>query len=343
MEYGAIDLHLRRSVFRIEDSTGAFILEGRIDTTRSDLTRIFAERRPMKILIESSTESEWVAVLLESFGHEIVVADPSYLPMYGERQRRVKTDRRDVCALVRACREGHYRRAHRVAPSTRTVRQQLRVRRHLVQMRTQTVNLLRALLRQEGLRLPSGDISTIMTRVERVVVPPALATVLEPLRTWLATLHELMTHADAAAESMAAADPATRHLMSVPGVGPVVALTYRAVLDTPARFGGHAGRASAFVGLVPSEYSSGEQQRRGHITKRGPRELRSLLVQAGWGVWRGRSAAGVPLRTWAQALAARRGRRIAIVALARRLSRILFAVWRDATNFTPRDAPATAT
>ena len=142
MEYGAIDLHLRRSVFRIEDETGTLITAGRIDTSRSDLTRVFGTRVPMRLLLESSTDSEWVAVLLESFGHDVIVADPSYLPMYGARQRKVKTDQRDVRALATACREGHYRRAHRVAPATRTLRQELRVRRHLVQMRTQTINVL---------------------------------------------------------------------------------------------------------------------------------------------------------------------------------------------------------
>ena len=163
----------------------------------------------------------------------------------------------------------------------------------------------------------------------------ALARVLSPLQTWLATLQTLLAQADASVTATATADPVAQSLMSVPGVGPVIALTYRAVLDTPARFGNDPGRASAFLGLVPSEYSSGDQQRRGHVTKRGPRELRALLVQASRVVWRARSAASAPLRAWAQALAERRGRRIAIVALARRLSRILLAVWRDATDFTP--------
>jgi hypothetical protein len=72
---------------------------------------------------------------------------------------------------------------------------------------------------------------------------------------------------------------------------------------------------------------------KGHITKAGPSDLRALLVQASWAIWRGRRAAGAELRAWAHALAARRGRRIAIVALARRLSRILFAMWRDHTAF----------
>lgn len=120
--------------------------------------------------------------------------------------------------------------------------------------------------------------------------------------------------------------------MTAPG-GPVVALTFQAVMDTPARFGGDAGRASAFLGLVPSEDSPAERQHKGSITKAGPRELRSLLVQAGWVIWRGRTAAGAALRVWAQALAARRGRRIAVVALARRLSRILYALWRDRVDF----------
>ena len=128
-------------------------------------------------------------------------------------------------------------------------------------------------------------------------------------------------------------DPMAQHLMTAPGVGPIVALTFQAVLDTPARFGGDAGRASAFLGLVPSEDSSAERRHRGWITKVGPGELRALLVQASWGIWRGRSPAGAALRTWVQALAARRGRRIAIVALARRLSRILYAMWRDGVDF----------
>jgi transposase len=113
----------------------------------------------------------------------------------------------------------------------------------------------------------------------------------------------------------------------------VVALTFQAVLDDPARFGGDAGRASAFVGLVPSEDSSADRHHKGHITRSGPTDLRALLVQASWVIWRGRSAEGAALRRWAHALAERRGRRIAVVALARRLSRIQFAMWRDRQDF----------
>jgi transposase len=128
----------------------------------------------------------------------------------------------------------------------------------------------------------------------------------------------------------AARDPIVPALQTVPGVGLIVAVTFRAHLDTLARFT-HAGQVSAAIGLVPRENSSAERRQRGHITKAGPRELRSLLVQAAWACWRSKQSAS--LRGWVEQLAARRGRRIAVVALARRLSRILYALWRDQSTF----------
>jgi transposase len=132
--------------------------------------------------------------------------------------------------------------------------------------------------------------------------------------------------------SAATTDPIVQRLMTVPGIGPVVALTFRAFVDDVQRF--HtAAQVSAAIGLVPREDSSAERRHRGHITKAGPRELRSLLVQAAWVCWRRAKTSGT-LHAWTEQLAARRGRRIAVVALARRLSRILYALWRDETEFT---------
>lgn len=340
MDYGAIDLHLRRSQFRIGHQDGTVLKEGRCDTTRADLSRVFGGRAPMRILIESSTESEWVAQHLEALGHEVIVADPNYAPMYGSRSRKVKTDGRDTAALFDACRLGIYRRAHRVSAAQRARRQQLRIRRHLVRMRSGSISLVRAILRQDGWRLPSGAVEAIEARLDRLALPPALTAILEPLRAWLVELNRLMATADEEVAQTAKHDAIARQLMTAPGVGPVVALTFQAVLDDPARFSGHAGRASAFLGLVPSEDSSADRRHKGHITKTGPTDLRALLVQASWVIWRGRSAEGAALRRWAHALADRRGRRIAVVALARRLSRILFAMWRDHTDFRGEARPA---
>jgi transposase len=314
MEYGAIDLHMKRSHVRIVSEDGSVIWKGRIDTRRAEFERVFASRSPMRILLESSTESEWVAQTLESMGHVVVVADPNYAAMYGTRNRRIKTDERDVTALGDANRLGVYRAAHRVSAAQRQVRRELRVRSHLVQMRTRTIGLLRALLRQDGFRVPTGSAD----------------------RHLLAELNTQLAEAEVRVDARANEDAVVDRLMTAPGVGPIVALAFRAVLDDPARFGGDARRVSAFVGVVPSEDSSAERRQKGHITKMGPTELRALLVQASWVIWRGRSPEGATLRAWAHALADRRGRRIAIIALARRLTRILYAMWRDGTDFGDR-------
>src|SRR5262245_41308742 len=108
MEYGAIDLHKKESQVRIITESGELI-DRRIPTTRDRLTAVLWGRRRGRILLEASTESEWVAQHLETLGHEVVLADPNFGLMYGHRSRRVKTDRRDVAALADACRHGIYR------------------------------------------------------------------------------------------------------------------------------------------------------------------------------------------------------------------------------------------
>ncbi len=330
MVYGAIDLHMRYSQVRIIDAEGQCLRETRVATSPERLTAAFGEHGPMRILLETGTESEWVAQALEAAGHEVIVADPNFAPMYGEVRRRVKTDSRDVTALAEANRRGWYRAAHRTSGPQRARRQVLRARRQLVQMRTGTISVIRALLRQTGYRAGTGGSDAFSDRLARLALPEALATTIAPLVRTLATLRTEIRALDAHLEQVAAIDPVVRRLQTVPGVGPVVAVTFRAFIDDVTRFGS-AAQVSAALGLVPREDSSAERRHRGHLTKTGPSELRSLLVQAAWVCWR--SCRQGPLRAWTDQLAARRGKRIAVVALARRLSRILFAIWRDDTVF----------
>ena len=330
MVYGAIDLHMRYSQVRIVDDSGAVRRDLRIVTSRARLMAAFEGEGPMRILLETGTESEWVAQALEAAGHEVVVADPNFAPMYGETQRKVKTDRRDVAALAEANRRGWYRTTHRVSAAQRAIRQVLRTRRLFVQQRTGTIALLRSLLKQDGYRMPTGASRNAPAQLARLVLPAALAQTLAPLRRLIETLTTEIAAVDRELRARTAGDPIIPRLQSVPGVGPIVAITFRATLDDIDRFD-HAGQVSARLGLVPSEDSSAERRHRGRITKAGPRELRSLLVQAGWSCWRSKKSA--PLRAWVERLASRRGKRVAVVALARRLSRILYALWRDASVF----------
>jgi transposase len=331
MEYGAIDLHTKESQIRIVTEDGTVVLDRRIPTRRDRLSAVFGDRARMRILLESSTESEWVAQHLEQLGHEVVVADPNYAPMYGERTRRIKTDRRDVAALAEANRRGFYRPAHRVSRAQDRVRRQLQVRDQLIRMRTQTINLLRAQLRRTGLRLPSGAARTIVARCGTLEIASDVRETIAPLLDVLRSLAPLLTAAHTAARRGAAADPVTARLMTAPGVGPITALSYRAALDEVRRFRS-AGAATAYLGLVPREDSSAERHHKGAITKAGPARVRAILVQASWTIWRSPRGSGT-LHAWVHHLADRRGRRVAIVGLARRLARVLFALWRDGTTF----------
>jgi len=330
MVYGAIDLHMRYSQIRIVDADGAVLREQRVSTTPARLVETFGGHGAMRILLETGTESEWVAQTLEAAGHEVIVADPNYAPMYGEIRRKVKTDRRDVAALSEANRRGWYRATHRVSAAQRSLRQVLRSRRQLVRMRSGTIALVRALLRQRGSRLATGSAAGVPMRLARLTLPADLADTIAPLRRMVETLSDEIDLVDARLQTVAAADPLVTRLRSVPGVGLIVALTFRAVVDDVGRFTS-AGQVSAAIGLVPREDSSAERRHRGHITKAGPSELRSLLIQAAWACWRSKGSG--TLRAWVERLAARRGRRIAVVALARRLSRILYALWRDQSVF----------
>jgi transposase len=331
MTYGAIDLHMRYSQIRIVDGEGQVLRDQRVPTTAERLVAACAGYPELRILVESSTESEWVAQVLEAAGHTVIVADPNYAPMYGEVRRKVKTDRRDAAALAEANRRGWYRAVHRVSATQRGRRQVLRSRRHLVQQRSGTISLIRTLLRQDGHRLPRCSAPAVPDRVAALVLPPARQATLAPLTRVVRMLNAEIAALDRELAATATSDPVVRQLMTAPGIGPVVALTFRAFVDDVRRFA-TAAQVSAAIGLVPREDSSAERRHRGHITKAGPRELRSLLVQAAWVCWRRAKASGT-LAAWTEHLAARRGRRIAVVALARRLSRILYALWRDETEF----------
>src|SRR5262245_39842746 len=175
-----MDVHKQETQICIEDAEGAVMLEQRIRTTRERFTALLGGRPPARILLEAATESEWVAQHLETLGHEVIVADPNYAAMYATRSRRVKTDRRDARTLADACRLGAYHPAHRTSPAQRAVRAELAVREALVRTRTRYLSVIRAVLRREGIRVPSGSAAAFLRRLQQVVVPPAQAAVVAP-------------------------------------------------------------------------------------------------------------------------------------------------------------------
>ncbi len=337
MDHIGIDVHKRESQICLL-AEGGELIERRIRTEPERFAAVLGGRPRARILIEASTDSEWVARCLESLGHDVVVADPNFAPMYATRTRKVKTDRRDARALAEACVLGAYRRAHRLSDVQRHGRGRLLVRDAVVRTRTRYISVIRALLRQQGYRVPSGSAEAFVTRVHALAVPGPLLSLIAPLLAVMRHLNRQLAYSDATIERLAAHDERVQRLRTVPSVGPVTAAAFVATIDDVQRFS-HAHQVEAYLGLVPRELSSGDRQRRGTITKAGPARPRWLVIQAAVSILRRRPPEADALRAWALRIAARRGKQIAVVALARRLAGILYALLRDGTVFTPRRSP----
>ena len=168
-----------------------------------------------------------------------------------------------------------------------------------------------------------------------MLLSPALAEEVAPLVTLFTPLNAAIAAADEHLSALEQSDPIVALLLTAPGIGPVTASALVATIDDITRFGS-AHQLEAYLGLVPRELSSGEQRRLGPITKAGNRRVRWLLVEAAWRILRSKDPASARLRAWAGRLAARRGKRIAIVALARRLAGIVYAMWRDQMPYEGR-------
>jgi transposase len=218
------------------------------------------------------------------------------------------------------------------------VRALLVVRDNLVRTRIRQVQVLRALTRREGLRVRSGKTTTFEARLRELELPEWLQGIVAPVVVAMDEVNRQLAVVDRGLVEVAGRDPVVQRLDTVPGVGPVTAIAYVATLDQVERFAG-PHQVECYLGLVPREWSSGEQQRKGRITKAGSSRVRWLLVEAAWSILRSRKAHSQVLREWAERIAVRRGRRTAVVAMARRLAGILYAMWRDGTEYDPSLRP----
>lgn len=336
MQYGAIDLHRRSSVICLAGAADGSYEEQTVGTSRAALTAFFAGRAPpCRILVESSTESEWVARLLEGMGHEVVVGAPSYAAMYATRSRRIKTDRRDGRALCDACRSGQYRAAHRTAEPWRSVRKELSVRDALVRSRTRMINVARSLCRQEGCAIGAGAADTFATRAAGTELPASLKQTLQPLLRCIRLLSGRIERCDRKLKALAGGHARVRRLMTLPCVGEVTALAFAAVVEPAARFGSPAAVA-CYLGLVPSENTSSDKRRVGRITKCGDRRVRWLLVEAAHRLMRSKDPKAADLRKWSGRVLKRRGRGPAAVGLARKLAGRMWLIDKQERDYETR-------
>jgi transposase len=244
-----------------------------------------------------------------------------------------KTDRNDALGIAQMMRVGLFRPVHVKTPASQQ-RRLLLTSRKLLQRKVYDIESdLRGQLRNFGLKVGTVGAASFETRVRELVAGHAfIASVIIPLlearsalRAQLAKLHKMLL-------DLVRADPICRRLMTAPGVGPVVALTYRACVDNPARFS-RSKCVGAHYGLTPRLYQSGETVRIGRISKCGDAMLRASLYEAALVLLTGPRSRWSALKAWGIAVARRRGMQKAIVAVARKLAIVLHRMWRDETDF----------
>jgi transposase len=298
----------------------------------SDLVDVLGPNAPAaKVAFEACREAWHVHDQLQEWGHEPLMLDTTRVRQLGIGQHKRKTDRIDAETMARALEVGRIPLAHVLSPRRRELRLQLGVRRSLVATRAEYITTIRGLARAHGQHLPKCDAENFLEHLRRTPLDEPTRALTEPLAKMLEGLTPQIALVDKKLEQLCAEEPVIGQLSTVPGVGLIVAAAFVSVIDEAKRFG-RAHEVESYVGLVPSEETS-IHRKLGSITKHGNSYLRALLVQGAHSVFRLR--ADDPLKRWGEAVAQRRGKRIAVVAVARRLVGILWAMWRDGSIYDP--------
>ena len=282
----------------------------------------------VRVGMEATGYARWFERLLAELGIELWIGDAAEIKT--KRVRKQKTDRQDAQLLLKLLLEDRFPRVWVPDPENRDLRQLLWHRHRLVQMRTRIMNQLQAVAMNEGKRWKKRLWSEQgRAQLEKFVLAPWANRRRQDLSELLDRLNPTIEQLTAAVEQEAKKRPEVLRLMTHPGVGPLTALAFVLIIGTPERF--RCGKQiGSYVGLIPCEDSSAGRQRLGHISKQGNALLRFLLVEAAQAAvrydpdWRRRYLH----------LVMRRERRIAKVAMARRLAVRLYWMWRKGWEYS---------
>jgi transposase len=243
-----------------------------------------------------------------------------------------KTDRNDARGIAQIMRTGWYRAVHVKSPPCRSWRALLTARRMLLNKRRDVENGIRALLREAGLKVGTPSRKAFPARVRELAVDdPVLASLAGSMLTVIEAMTQEIDQLTKRVLDEVRVEPTCRRLMTVPGVGPLTALAFRATIDQPDRFR-RSRDVGAHLGLTPRRYQSGETDIQGHISRCGDELARTALYEAAHSLLI-RSSKWSALRAWGMSVAKRRGMARARVAVARKLAVILHRIWADGSEF----------
>jgi transposase len=326
----ALDLGARKISF-------CEVLNGKVIARRtvkhlSELAPLLDGSTPKaRVAIEACREAWHVHDVLTAWGHEVLLVDTTRVRQLGVGAHKRKTDRIDTEVLALAVERGTIPEAHVLSADRRELRTMLGVRAAVVATRSEFVTRIRGIARAAGTPIDPCSTEDFLPMLERATLANDVRMMIQPLRIALATIESQIVAVDTKLRERCAPDPVMQRLATAPGVGLIVAGAFVSVIDDAKRFN-NVHQVAAYLGLVPSEDSSGNRQRKGAITKQGNPYLRAMLVQAGWTVLRSKDRDD-PLVKWALATKKRRSNKIAAVAVARRLACILWAMWRRGTVY----------
>jgi transposase len=328
----ALDLGKKKIAY-CEISAGKVVARSTVTGWTSLEPLLGPSAAPARVAIEACREAWFVHAKLTAWGNDVLLVDTTRSKKLGIGQHQRKNDRIDAEVLARAVESGGIPIAHVLSPHRQELRRQLGIRRALVETRAQYVTTIRGLACEHGVVLRSCDPEQFVANIRKSTLSDQLSATIEPLLATIEPLASQLAVVEQQLFSLCAKEPVVTLLSTVPGVGPIVAASFVSVIDDAGRFLS-AHHVESYLGLVPSEKTTGGKRRLGAITKQGNTYLRALLVQSAWLILR-QPARVDPLQRWALAIAERRGKRIAVIALARRLAGVLWAMWRNNTVYEP--------
>jgi transposase len=331
--FAGLDVSVKETSLCIVDDAGRIVREVKVASEPEALLQVL--KTPAcdfkRIGLEAGPLSQWLFSALAEAGLPVICVETRHMRAVLKAQIN-KTDRNDARGMAQMMRVGLYRPVHVKTLRSQKLRMLLTHRKLLQSKAIAIDNDLRATLRNFGLKVGTVGRAKFEARIKELVESlPDLAVLVEPLLIVRRVLREQVDILHRRLLAVVRDDDVCRRLMTVPGVGPVVALTYRATVDVPSRFR-NSKAVGAVFGLTPAKHQSGEVDRTGAISRCGDEMMRMMLYEAAQIVLV-RSAKWSWLKAWAMKIARNRGMKKAIVALARRLAVIMHRIWVDGTEF----------
>jgi transposase len=331
--FAGLDVSLEETTICIVDDAGQIVREARAASEPEALVGFFVAcgLKMERVGLEACSLTAWLHGGLTAAGIPAICVET--------RQAKAamgampnKTDRNDARGLAQIMRTGWYRAVHVKSPSCRSWRALLTARRMLLNKRRDVENGIRALLREVGLKVGTPSRKDFPARVRELAVgDPVLSSLADPLLSVITVMTKEVEALTKRILGEVRVEPTCRRLMSVPGVGPLTALAFRATIDQPDRFR-KSRDVGAHLGLTPRRYQSGETDVQGAISRCGDELARTALYEAAHSLLI-RGTKWSALRAWGMNIAKRRGMARARVAVARKLAVILHRMWIDGSEF----------